>query len=168
MKPAHKKLSPQDRKAAQHALITAATARTDLQRDMLRKGLPLIIRMIDESVADNAGALDLSTSEKDRLFDRLMIRLEMMQPYRAEITATTTTIRQTPELAYLQYRLLKNSFREMLKLIIIRPFSQLQEHILLGIYHQTFLKWERDETPELSNTMAFLNTTLNKLPWLSK
>jgi len=163
-----KKLTKAQRATAQDLLGQAATLPASELKPALRIKLPVIMQMIDEAVMHAAGEPSPLVPAPDRLFDILMLRLESLQPWRAGVIRITTLCRKTPELAFLHYSLLKMSLRKMLDTAKIKKADTLQLHILLGVYYAALIKWEGDQSADLSKTMATLNTTIAKLLWLKK
>lgn len=127
----------------------------------LSESLPFLVRMVDEEVEKLVGMIDSSLSLQDRLFEILIVRFEILQLYRAAFISISQECFKKPDLALLLYNLIKNSMKRSLELAGSNNISVLPIHVLLGIYHLTFHRWIADETPDMSSTMAFLNSTLN-------
>lgn len=156
------KRSPADKEAADALDLLGKGAPVPLEK--LIALAPRLVRLIDAETARALGRPDPKDSEEDRLFDALMTRFEILGPHRSGITALAALARRTPPLAAALARAQTASMRACLahaRPALGTEAGGLRALALLGLYHFVFCAWERDFSPDLSLTMARLNSTLN-------
>lgn len=118
-------------------------------------------------VADQAALLD-SPSEgpvRDRLFDLLMRRFDALQAHRAGVKALLRALPTDPAAAMLLACASKRSMRWMLQaagLTASGARGELQVRGLLAVWLWGVRAWEKDESQDLSGTMAALDTALQR------
>jgi ubiquinone biosynthesis protein COQ9 len=115
------------------------------------------------SVGAVAGADDAATSPRDRLFDLLMRRLDVLQAHRAGLLALMRALPADPAASLLLARASLRSMRWMLEgagISAAGPRGQLRAKGLLAAWMWTIRAWSRDETDDLAPTMAALDTAL--------
>jgi AcrR family transcriptional regulator len=122
-----------------------------------------------------ARALDIAVLEKfpapgpdvarDRLFDVLLTRFELMQPYRAAIRSILQDLRASPGEALAQMRPALKSQYWMLAAAGISGeggTGLLRVQGLLSIYSRVFKIWLDDDDPGMARTMAALDRRLRR------
>ena len=117
------------------------------------------------SLADQAalGEIDLSGSTRDRLFGVVMRRIDFLQTHRAGVIALLRGLPRNPPLALL---LGAATLRSMAWLLdgagvgATGPIGVLRAEGLLAVWLWTIRAWQRDESADLSGTMAALDTAL--------
>ena len=122
-----------------------------------------------------ARALDIAVLEKfpapgpdvarDRLFDVLLTRFELMQPYRAAIRSILQDLRASPGEALAQMRPALKSQYWMLAAAGISGeggTGLLRVQGLLSIYSRVFKIWLDDNDPGMARTMAALDRRLRR------
>ncbi len=127
--------------------------------------LALLGRRIDRRTLDNAGEPDPSVSARDRLFDILMERLDVLNERRAAIVSILDSFRCDPKQAVISCPHLARSMNWMLEAAGedtqgIR--GALKVAGLTAIYIKTLRVWRDDESPDLARTMAALDRDLSR------
>jgi ubiquinone biosynthesis protein COQ9 len=118
-------------------------------------------------LADQA-ALAGAASEgpvRDRLFDLLMSRFDVLQAHRAGVKALLRTLPTDPATALLLACATRRSMRWMLQAAGITatgPQGELQVRGLLAVWLWGVRAWERDPSEDLSHTMAAVDTALGR------
>jgi ubiquinone biosynthesis protein COQ9 len=110
-------------------------------------------------LADQAALIDASTegTVRDRLFDLLMRRFDVMQTHRTGVKALLRYLPTHPPT--------KRSMRWMLQaagLPATGPRGEVQVRGLLVVWLWGIRAWERDESDDLSGTMAAVDTALQR------
>ncbi|MCB1652110.1 MAG: TetR family transcriptional regulator [Alphaproteobacteria bacterium] len=129
--------------------------------------LILISRMIDRHVAENTqefnGEDESFVSQRDRLFDVLMERFDILNEYRPALLSILKSLRADPKKAALSAPHLCRSMNRMLELAGI-PADGLRgaakAAALTAIYLKTLKVWKDDDSPDMSQTMAALDKDL--------
>ena len=127
----------------------------------------LLAAMIDEisrRTADTVGQVDLRQPPRDRLFDVLMTRLDVLQPHRAAVSRLLHGIRHDPRLGLTLGMAQWQAMGKMLDLAGLADGVGIQLRIsaLTAIYGLTLSHWLRDHTPDQAKTMAFLDRLLRQ------
>jgi ubiquinone biosynthesis protein COQ9 len=118
-------------------------------------------------LADQA-ALEDAASEgpvRDRLFDLLMRRLDVLQAHRAGMKALLRALPCDPPTALLLACATKRSMRWMLQAAGVTatgPRGELQVRGLLAVWLWAVRAWERDASEDLSGTMAAVDNALGR------
>ncbi len=167
------------------ASLTVATAkgwRSLTMADIAREaGLPLadvrkhvrskaelmtaLLTRVDQQVLEGAAADD-SEPVRDRLFDVLMRRFDVLQAHKAAVTALLRDLPRDPLLAL---PLLPQFALSMLWMLEAAGVSTtgivggLRAHGLALIYLNTLRVWISDDSPDLARTMAALDRTLTRV-----
>ena len=148
--------------AARDAGLPLARARARFPgRDalLLRFGV-----MADQAaLAGDAGGDDVTPRE--RLFDLLMQRFDAMQPHRDGMSALLRTLPADPATGLLLYSANLRSMKWMLDGAGIPSggvVGALRVHGLLAVWVGALRAWERDDSPDLSGTMAALDRGLDR------
>jgi ubiquinone biosynthesis protein COQ9 len=118
-------------------------------------------------LADQAALASATTegSVRDRLFDLLMSRFEALQAQRAGVLALLRVLPLEPATAALLALATQRSMRWMLQAAGV-PATGLRGRVqvrgLLAVWLWGMRAWQRDETADLSGTMAALDTALSR------
>ena len=121
-------------------------------------------RMADRvalATADGAG----SGSVRDRLFDLLMRRFDVLQEHRAGVEALMRALPARPGLALLLARATERSMGWMLEAAgadATGPIGHLRAKALAGVWLWAMRAWMRDTSEDLAATMAALDVALNR------
>jgi ubiquinone biosynthesis protein COQ9 len=118
-------------------------------------------------LADQAALLDASDEGpvRDRLFDLLMRRFDVLQTHRAGVKALLRALPADPASALLLACASKRSMRWMLQAAGVTatgPRGEIQVRGLLAVWLWGVRAWERDESEDLSGTMAAVDTALQR------
>lgn len=127
--------------------------------------LGLLGRRIDRRALDSAGAADLSVSARDRLFDILMERFDVLNEYRPAIVSILESFKCDPKQAVIACPHLARSMNWMLEAAGedtqgIRGAMKVAG--LTAVYIKTLRVWREDESPDLARTMAALDKDLSR------
>ena len=124
--------------------------------------IPAIGLWVDAQVA--AAWQDMAATDmpvKDKLFEILMARFEIMQTHKNAFVRLGTLLRATPQLATPFFKARLGAMRTALTWAGATNTS-LAALALLGIYTMVFLRWERDSQREMEATMATLDSFLTR------
>ncbi len=109
------------------------------------------------------GAVAEAGSVRDRLFDMLMRRIDVLQAHRAGVLALLRAVPFEPGLAVLLGTASVNSMRWLLEAAgapARGPLGLLRAKGLLAVWLWTVRAWQRDQSEDLSATMAALDAAL--------
>lgn len=124
--------------------------------------LSAFIRAVDEEVlAKSAKVAASEEGARDRLFDVIMNRFEVLAPYKPALTKLT----QSPEISIDIFCAMLCSQRWMLESAGISgegPLGRLRIAGLLAVYRSTFRVWLKDDDPGMAKTMAQLDRKLRR------
>jgi ubiquinone biosynthesis protein COQ9 len=118
-------------------------------------------------IADQA-ALAEATGEgsvRDQLFDLIMRRIDVMQAHRAGVVALLRALPLEPPTALLLACSTRRSLRWLAQAAGVELGGlrgELTMRGLMAVWLWTLRAWERDESADLSATMAALDTALNR------
>lgn len=117
-------------------------------------------RMADQAVL---AEVPVQGSVRDRLFDLLMRRIDAFQQHRAGVVAILRALPADPTTALMLACATRRSMRWMLEAAEV-PASGLMGELrvrgLVAVWLWTVRAWERDDSQDLSATMAALDTAL--------
>ncbi len=118
-------------------------------------------------LADQAALMDATSdgSVRDRLFDLLMRRFDVMQTHRSGVKALLRSLPLHPRTAILLACATKRSMRWMLQAAGVTATGakgELQVRGLLAVWLWAVRAWDRDESEDLSGTMAAVDTALQR------
>ncbi len=149
--------------------LVEAAHRAGLTVDEVRARFPFrhslllrLGRLADESAFRDDG---LSGSVRERVFDLFMRRFDVFQQYREGIRAVLQALPAEPGLAVVLSAATFDTMRWMADLggIDRSGFSgMLRLNGLVGVWGFALRAWEKDESPDLSQTMAGLDQALDK------
>ena len=120
------------------------------------------VRMADRAAL--AAATD-DGSAKDRLFDLLMRRIDVLQSHRAGVLAVMRALPADPGAALLLATVNVRSMGWMLEaagVSAVGPFGRLRAKGLLAVWLWTLRAWRRDSSDDLAATMAALDQALTQ------
>jgi hypothetical protein len=147
--------------------VAQAARDADLPLDRARRRFPArcVVLLRFGALADEA-ALALATNEgspRDRLFDILMRRIDFLQRHRAGVLALLRHLPADPPLALALAAANLCSMGWMLEGAGISargPHGKLRAKGLLAVWLWTLRAWRRDDSEDLSATMAALDQAL--------
>jgi ubiquinone biosynthesis protein COQ9 len=118
-------------------------------------------------LADQAALLDAPDEGpvRDRLFDLLMRRFDVLQTHRAGVKALLRALPTEPPTALLLACATKRSMRWMLQgagVTATGAHGLLQVRGLMAVWLWAVRAWERDDSDDLSGTMAAVDTALQR------
>ena len=119
-------------------------------------------RMADQAVL---AELPAEGSVRDRLFDLLMRRIDALQKHRAGVLAVLRALPADPCTAIMLTCATRRSMRWMLDAAGVPTgglLGELRVRGLIGVWLWTIRAWERDDSQDLSATMAALDTALGR------
>jgi len=139
----------------------AKISRAQLQKIISEKNklLPLIVDFIGERTAAGVGKINPREAAHDRLFQVMMARFDVLQDYRAGILSLFEEFRRDPSLARLILPAQIQSMQTALKIAHLELSgitSQLSAFGLLAVYYRALWCWKKDQTQDMSRTMAAL------------
>jgi AcrR family transcriptional regulator len=121
-------------------------------------------RVMDQAVL--AGTIPgQGGTERDRVFDVLMRRLDAMQPHREGILRLFEDMRRDPPLALALVPHVGIAMRWMLEAAEIEAKScqaRLLAMGLAGVWLAAIRAWARDDSPDMGATMAALDSALDR------
>ena len=120
-------------------------------------------RIDAEVMAGTPSALDLEETPRDRLFDVMMRRYDALRPYRAALRALRRAGTRDPILAIAMGPGLRRSMAAMLEAASVASDGvpgALRQNGLLAIHYAVSRVFDRDDTQDLSKTMAALDNRL--------
>ncbi len=118
-------------------------------------------------MADQAALAETPTegTVRDKLFDLLMRRFDALQAHRAGVIALLRALPSEPPTALLLACATRRSMRWMLEAAGVSAAGlrgELRVRGLVGVWVWTLRAWERDESDDLSGTMAALDAALRR------
>jgi len=119
-------------------------------------------RLVDQAALKDAPS---EGPVRDRLFDLLMRRFDALQAHREGVLALMRALPAELPTAMLLTGATRNSMRWMLQasgITATRLRGELQVNGLFAVWLWGLRAWEKDETDDLSGTMAAIDTALNR------
>ncbi len=152
-----------------HASVAAAAREASLPLDQARTRFPAraVVLIRFGRMADQAALADVPAdgSVRDKLFDLLMRRIDALQTHRAGVLALVRALPSEPPTALLLACATRRSMRWMLEAAGCSARGlrgELRVRGLVGIWLWALRAWERDESEDLSATMAALDAALRR------
>jgi AcrR family transcriptional regulator len=127
-------------------------------------------RQIDRRVLAQVGKPDLTTPERDRLFDVLMERFDVLGEDRAAVVSILKSFRLDPKQAVIGIPHLGKSMLWMLEAAGVESAGAkgaLTAFGLIGVYLYTLKAWMDDDSEDQSKTMAALDRALGRAETLA-
>ncbi len=119
-------------------------------------------KLVDQEVLGRARLVHgTDESHRDRVFDVIMTRFDVLQPYRAALKSIVTDSGMLPG-----PDMLARSMRSQHWMLVAAgipadgPAGRAREAALLSVYARTFREWLDDEDPGRAKTMAVLDRRL--------
>ena len=145
----------------------ANAAGLPLDRAMLRCPTRDMVLVQFGRMADAAALRDAGTdgSVRDRLFDIVMRRIDVLQAHRAGMLALLSALPMQPCTALMLARLSLTSMRWLLEgagVSAAGPTGALRTKVLLAVWLWTVRAWRTDTSEDLSATMAALDIALTR------
>ncbi len=122
-------------------------------------------RMVDKKVLENVGRADPDVSPRDRLFDILMERFDVLAEYRSSLVPILESFQCDPGQLVTGLPHLCRSMNWMLEaagLEVQGIAGAVRLAGVTGIYIKTLKVWLTDESGDLSKTMAALDRDLSR------
>ena len=122
-------------------------------------------RMVDDAVLVKVGAADPALSPRDRLFDVLMTRFELMAPQKQGLRRIASDLRAHPREGVAQLGVAARSIYWMLAAAGIDAEGSrgaLRVPGVMSIYARAFDIWLEDDDAGLARTMAALDSRLRR------
>lgn len=122
-------------------------------------------KMMDRRVLEGAGKVDDEASARDRLFDILMDRYDILNEYRVGLVAVLESFKCDPKQAVISMPHLCKSMNWMLEAAGVKTNGirgAVKVAGLTGVYLKVLSVWAEDESPDLSKTMAALDKALGR------
>ena len=125
--------------------------------------LPAIVRYIDRESTKNINPANPKTTLNERLFEIIMMRFDTLQVHRKSMISLTKETRTHVQIAKILFPYLMASMQHMLCQANVpqdKASNKLCQLALLGIYQLAIIQWEKDNSRDLSATMAALDKYL--------
>jgi ubiquinone biosynthesis protein COQ9 len=145
----------------------AAIGLADFRKEFSSKAdiLAAYTRMVDDAVLAKLSGPDAAPSSRDRLFDVLMTRFELMGPQRQGLRRIAADLRSSPGESLAQFGVAARSVYWMLAAAGIDAEGRrgaLRVPGVMSIYAHAFDIWLEDDDPGLARTMAALDSRLRR------
>jgi ubiquinone biosynthesis protein COQ9 len=139
----------------------------EFRREFQSKGqiLAAFTRAIDDAVLAKVGRPEPGTEPRDRLFDVLMTRFEVMQPYKPALRRIMDDLRYRAGESIMQAGAASRSMYWMMAAAGLEadgPRGALRLPGAMGIYARAFDIWLADDDPGMARTMAALDSRLRR------
>jgi AcrR family transcriptional regulator len=128
-------------------------------------------RRIDAAVLAGQDEEDRDGSARDRLFDVIMRRFDALAPAKAAVGSIVCDMVRDPVIGLCGMPSLAQSMACMLEAADLSTSGlrgALRIKALSAIYLAAMRVWLRDESPDLSQTMACLDRYLRRVEWLAE
>ncbi len=125
----------------------------------------ILTRRTDRLMLDHMAPEEPDETVRERLFDILMTRFDLLAPYRGGIAAVLQGSIGDPCVLLMQICNIRSSMKLTLEAAGVStagPFGSLRLKGLCGIYLTAFRVWLKDDSPDKSKTMATLDRALNQ------
>lgn len=161
-----------------HVTVNEIAEKSDMALSELLRILPtksallgVFVTHIDAIVLDQIETAASQESKRDQLFDILMARFDALQPYREGLAAVLRDSLYDPLSMARQFGNLRNSMIQILELADVStsgPFGAIRIQGLTGVYALTFRVWLKDDTQDMSKTMATLDRSLAQVEKIAR
>lgn len=122
-------------------------------------------RMVDKKMLEACAEPDLASPERDRLFDIMMERFDILNDHRAALHSILKTMMLDPKQAVIGLPHLGRSMAWVLEAAGIDSSGlkgALRVAGLMAVYLYALRAWMNDDSADLSKTMAALDRGLNR------
>ncbi len=122
-------------------------------------------RAVDDSVLSRIGRPDAGSAPRDRLFDVLMTRFEVMTPYKEALRRILGDLRYRPGESLVQFGATGRSLYWMMTAAGLEadgPRGAFRLPGLMGLYARVFDIWLEDDDAGMARTMAALDSRLRR------
>lgn len=136
-------------------------ARVPTRPELLR----LIFRTIDQRMLADVTAADEMEPHRDRLFDLVMRRLEVLAPHKRAVESLMRDTWRDPAVSVILLCELRRSYGLTLEAAGIStrgPWGELRAQVFGALYARVLKTWRDDETADLSHTMKALDKSLDQ------
>ncbi len=141
----------------------AGVSMADMKREVSSKAhiFGLFTSAVDKEVLAKAGAPDPNQSPRDNLFETIMNRFDVMQPYKEALKSILAGAAPDPRLAQ---RLLSSQawMLEASGISSYGPLGGIKTVGLASLYMQVARVWLEDDDPGMARTMAALDRRLRR------
>ena len=120
-------------------------------------------RRVDRRVLENLAGDGEGLDTRERLFDLMMERFDVLNESRAAITSIFDSLKNDPKQAVVSFPHLAKSMTKMLEAANIETdgvHGALKVTGLVGVYLYALRIWKEDETEDMAKTMAALDKAL--------
>jgi ubiquinone biosynthesis protein COQ9 len=155
--------------------VVEASREAGLDLAHVRTRFPSKLKVLQQfgTMADQAALTDASSTGvvKDRLFDMIMRRIDVLQAHRAGVLAVLDAAGLDPGLGLLLGRLSARSMAWLLEgagLSAAGLRGVLRAQGLLGVWLWTVRAWREDESADLAATMTALDKALDRAGQLAR
>lgn len=137
-------------------------------RDMVDDKTDILVlygRKLDRKVLENCAKPDYAESEKDRLFEVLMERFDILNQDREAVLSILDSLKSDPKALVISFPHIKHSMAWMMEAAGVsssgwRGLAKLA--LLTGLYLNVVRQWKNDDSADLSKTMAALDKALDR------
>ncbi len=123
-------------------------------------------RMVDKQIAENLdGSFDDDLSPRDKLFDIMMERFDILNDDRDGLCAILDSVKCDPKQAIIGLPHLGTSMSNMLDIANIDSsgfFGAAKVFGLVVVYLDTLRTWKTDDSPDMGKTMVVLDKGLER------
>lgn len=122
-------------------------------------------RMLDRKILETAGEAGEEETPRDRLFDLLMERFDLLNEDRGAIISILCSFKGDPKQAVIALPHLGRSMSWMLEgagISTVGITGAVKVAGLTGVYLNVLRSWKDDESPDMAGTMAALDRSLGR------
>ena len=155
--------------------VAEAARAADLPLDEARMRFPVrgMVLLRLGMLADRAALVDDGSagSVRERLFDLLMRRIDVLQQYRGGVRAVLRALPLDPLLALMLANATAVSMDWVAQAAGVETtglMGRVRTGGLVAVWLQTVRAWEGDDSADLSTTMAALDKALDRAEWLGR
>ena len=155
--------------------VAEAARSAGLPLDEARMRFPMrgVVLLRLGMLADRAALIDDGSvgSVRERLFDLLMRRIDVLQQYRGGVMAVLRTLPLDPMLALLLAATTADSMDWVAQAAGVDTTGfagRVRVNGLVAVWLQAVRAWDRDDSADLSATMAALDKALDRAEWLGR
>lgn len=120
-------------------------------------------RRVDRRVLENIGSDSDGLGTRERLFDLIMERFDVLNENRAAVTSILASLKNDPKQAVVSFPHLAKSMTKMLEAAHIETDGvngALKVTGLVGVYLYALRTWKDDDSADMAKTMAALDKAL--------